>query len=230
MATASELIYDVLELVRGNQISDDTNIDDRQILYHYNIQRALWIRNELNKPGRSVDPNIIQDLGCVELEETDPVDCCTVSSDCVLLRSKLQIPTTIELHDRPALERVGPPSKVKIPFNFMPIERIPYVSYGKYSQKNLTVSFLLNNYIYVISPLAIQMMLDYVNVRGVFEDPTAAAEFNHCNGDPCYSNDDEYPLNAWMIPYIKEQVLKQFGVAMQIPKDNSNDAQESLVK
>jgi hypothetical protein len=47
------------------------DISFKRILYTVNIQRDLWINNEYNKPGRQIDPILIQSLGCVEVITVD---------------------------------------------------------------------------------------------------------------------------------------------------------------
>lgn len=230
MATFNELIYDTMELLRGNQISDDTEISEDQVIYHWNNQRALWLRNEFNKPGRTIDPFLEQDLKCLELELADSADCCEVTTDCKILRTKLEIPKTIELHSSPAITRVGPVNKIKIPFSFTNYQKAIYDIEGKYTGKKGVFAFLLNNRIYLLSKDPLVNMLDYINVRGVFADPTKLKDFKCNDGTDCFSLDDEYPINNWMIPYIKERVLQQFGMALQIPKDSANDSQEDLTK
>ena len=78
------MIYQVYE---GLQItSDDTSLDKRLIKDLINQSRANWIRKEHNK-NRSIDDNIIQDLGCIDIELTDRVsaNCCDISTDCKIL-------------------------------------------------------------------------------------------------------------------------------------------------
>jgi len=69
MASTNEIIYSIFEKLRPN-ISSSDDIDLRIIKSELHKQRALFIRNELNR-NRTVDPFIIQDLGCVELEIVD---------------------------------------------------------------------------------------------------------------------------------------------------------------
>ena len=70
-------------------------------------QRALWLRNELNK-NRTIDPNIVQDLGCIELELADKAECCDLEDGCKILRTNVTIPNTIELHNKTGITRVAP--------------------------------------------------------------------------------------------------------------------------
>jgi|TARA_B110000967_G_C18875033_1_gene557785 hypothetical protein len=228
--TEAQITFDIMEILRGNQISDDTDIDSRQVIFQINNQRALYIRNEYNKPGRKVDPFIEQDLGCVKLVAVDGADCCDVeiSVDCTLLRTEHKIPNTIDLHNGPAITRVGPIMKTKTPFSFIPYNRAIYATDEKYA-KRVIQAFLLNGYIYVTIPTAGNMFLEYINVRGIFETPSDAATFCTSDGATCYDKTtSEYPISGWMYTYLKQQVLQHFSMALQIPKDKQGDSQESI--
>lgn len=227
--TLNELVFDVLETVRGNHIIDDVEIDERQVKALWNQQRALWLRQEYNKPGRLIDENVVQDLGCLELEVADPADCCEVETGCTVLRTKNVIPKTIEFHDGTGITRVGPVNKVKYPFSFVTYDQAIYAGNGKYN-KTAIFAYLLNGRIYLKTSTAIAILMEHINVRGVFENPKDASQFVTCDNKPCYSDDDQYPINAWMIPFMKERVIQQLLMGLQIPKDDSNDANENLVK
>ena len=230
MATFNELVYDIMELVRGQQLSDDTDLSRRNIAYHIANQRALWLRNEYNKPGRKIDPHLEQDLGCLTLEEVDAADCCNITTGCTALRTVKTIPALLELHSGPAITRVGPVNKLSTPFSFDDYHKAVYSVHNKYSSKE-SISFLLNDYIYLIIQDPALQTLDYINVRGVFSNPEDLKDFScDVTENGCFSYDDEYPINNWMIPYIKEQVLNQLGASLQTPKDDANDAKEDLTK
>lgn len=225
MPTYSEIAYDILETVSGNYIGDDEDISIPQIMYQVRLQRALWIRNEYNKPGRKIDPQIEQDLGCLLLEEVDSADCCEIESGCIVLRTVAKIPELIEFHDKSGITRIGPVSKVKIPFNFVSYQEAAFSSYAKYTKG--VFAYLLNDHIYLAITDPRYNYIDYINVRGVFANPEDLQEFK-CDDDACFTYDTNYPINSWMIPYIKEQVLKQLGISLQIPKDSVNDASDSI--
>lgn len=230
MASYSEISFDILEILKSNQISDDVDISLEHIMYHVNNQRALWLRNEMNKSGRSIDSHIIQDLGCLEITEVDAAECCSVTSDCIALRTKKKLPPFIELHDRPAVTYVGPVNKINQPFPLISQGKASYILHNKFTGNNL-YAILLNDYIYLLTKNPIYQGIDYINVRGVVADPNDLLDFRcDSEGTPCFSYEDEYPINNWMIPYIKEQVLQQFGMSLQIPKDNDNNAKDNNSK
>ena len=64
------MIYQVYEALQIT--ADDTSLDKRLIKDLINQSRANWIRKEHNK-NRSIDDNVIQDLGCIDIELTDRI-------------------------------------------------------------------------------------------------------------------------------------------------------------
>jgi len=228
MASYNEIAFDILELLKNSNISDDTDISLEHILFHVNVQRALALRQEYSKPGRKIDQHIVQDFGCLELEEVPSIDCCDISSDCYQLRTKRKIPQLLELHSGSALTRVGPANRLKPPYHIISLEQAPFTTANKFTGNEIK-ALLLNDYIYVIIPDVNQQGLQYINVRGVLSNPTALEGCEcDCTGESCFSYDDEYPINSWMLPYIKEQILKQFGVSLSIPKDTDNNSKDNV--
>jgi hypothetical protein len=223
MATANELIFDILEDVRSHSLSDDLDISERQILYKIGVQRALWIRNELNKPGRTIDPFIVQSLGCVELEAADSSECPTLPSGCLVLRTKCDLPKTVELHHREAITKVGPIDKLDYFFSFVPYQQAVFSGSGKYNKKSI-FAFIYNKRMYFKVNDAQAKLLRRVNIMGIFEDPEAVAKFCNTDGTACFNPDSEYPISNWMVPFIHEQVVKQLIASLQLPEDNTNDA------
>ena len=90
-----------------------------------NEQRSLWLRNEYNK-NRSIDPYVIQDLNCIELELVDPIQCCVaVPAGCKVLRTKLKIPNTIEFFFTKGIVSVGSPDIMKPRALLVDYSRVP---------------------------------------------------------------------------------------------------------
>jgi hypothetical protein len=227
--TLNELTYDLLERVRA-ELSDDEYIDKRQLKFWIHNQRALWLRNELNR-NRTIDPNIIQNLGCVELELADASSCPGIPVGCSVLRSKQDIPNTVELHNKTLITRVGPLDKTIPDFSFVPYKQAIFSGNGRYSKMHI-YAFLLHNRMYLKFDEECNIaakMLTHINIQGVFEDPTEVSTFNDPDGQPCYSDDTEYPMNRWMYNYIKDAILKaDLSHMIMLPTDSTNNANIEL--
>jgi len=229
MATLNEIAYDLLTIVKP-QVSDDNDIELEQIKFWIHNQRALWIRNELNRI-RSIDASIQQTL-CADLELVDASDCCGVDLCSDILRTKKKIPKSIELHAKEAITRVGPVNKTKRPFSYINYSQVPWIGNGKFNTK-MIYAFLHDEYMFILPKNPKYNKMDKTIIRGVFEDPTLIAAFNDCDSNtPCYTDDDDYPIKNWMIPALKEAILKSnlmiASQAEQALGDDSNNAKSDV--
>lgn len=223
--TLNQLVYDTLELIKANQISDDVDIDARQLEFHWNTERALLLR-EMLKKGSKIDSQVEQDFGCLDVVEVDASDCC-IDTECILLRTSVKLPPLIDTDGKIGLTRVGPIHKLDLPFSIVSYDQAQYSGEGKYTN-NMAFVFILNGYLYIKTSNPQWELLGKINARGIVENPSDLQTFNMCNSDsPCFSKDDLYPINGWMIPIIRDRILKRLGITLQIPKDNSNDANDN---
>jgi len=81
MAKFEELAYDIREAVKA--FSDDTELDNRYILYLYNIKRAKYLKQDLNNYQKTID-NSIKQTFCLDLEVVSANE-CSLDYDLVVL-------------------------------------------------------------------------------------------------------------------------------------------------
>lgn len=227
MATTTSLnhiTYLILNQLRGRSVVTDTITTDQVEQIIVNLRSQL-IKQDANK-GYSADPYIIQDLGCVELEEVDAGESCIIEAGCTLLRSVKPIPSTIELHNSQLFTRVGPINKGLPGYDYVHYERIPYVLNNKYSKDR--VKYYMQNtdgYLYLVVPTNILQVLRFINVQGVFEDPRDAYNFEDCSGTPCYTDDSPFPVKNWMVNTLVKMTVELFlSQESQAPSDNTNNS------
>jgi hypothetical protein len=193
-----------------------------------NEQRSLFVRNEYNRT-REVDPNIQQSY-CDDLELVDPHNCpcADIPVGCKILRTKRKVPNTIEFHHSKAITSVGPVVITARRFTLIDYDRVPFIGNGR-TTANTVYAFLYDQYIYIISKNPVKLLLKKIAIRGIFEDPTAIAEFIECSeNNICWTPDDPYPMNQWMWAYVKPQVMQQLLQKRQLPQDDSGNAQDDL--
>jgi hypothetical protein len=193
-----------------------------------NEQRSLFVRNEYNRT-REVDPNIQQSY-CDDLELVDPHNCpcADIPVGCKILRTKRKVPNTIEFHHSKAITSVGPVVITARRFTLIDYDRVPFIGNGR-TTANTVYAFLYDQYIYIISKNPAKLLLKKVAIRGIFEDPTAIAEFIECSeNNICWTPEDPYPMNQWMWAYVKPQVMQQLLQKRQLPQDDSGNAQDDL--
>ena len=215
-----------------NQIDEGLNVTSSDSMFSHlyytdliNEQRSLFIRNEYNRK-RELDPNIQQTINCMPLELVDSHNCCVdIPTKCKILRTKYQIPNTIELHHTKTISSVGPVDITKKRFSLINYSRVPYVGNGR-TTYNSVYTFLYDNYIYVFSRNFNIQTLKYITIRGIFEDPTELAKLNNCEGKPCWSLSSIYPINQWMWAYIKPTIINSLLREKSIPIDHSNNSKD----
>ncbi len=228
MSTISQLTYDIREAVK--QIQDDSELDDRYIMYLWGLKRSKYLRNDLNNLQKTVDISILQSL-CLELEEVD-INQCGIDYDCgTIMRTKQKIPKPIELHLKTALTSVRPTNRIAIPFNFVNKEKAIYSKYSPYN--NAVYAFLDSDmYLYVISEVETVKLIECITVEGIFEDPLELSKYSNCcgcvNAVTCFDPmTTQYPLQPHHIDNIREEIIKSLIRGLQIPEDKINNADDN---
>jgi len=218
---ASELIFNIKNLKAGGIQSDDENVSDHQVAFIINYYRAKLMRQQVMKHNH-YDLQDIQDLGRVEVIQTDPHEC-----DCpgaCILRTKLPIPSSMELNKSHGLTFVGQYGGMS--FQEETWQSAPWSTYAPYTG-NKTKWFIKGQYIYIINPT--DPSLKYINIQGLFEDPKEANEFKTCkcdNGLVCNVGFDyEYPLSAHLVDTLNKMIMdSEIRWTTLLPQDTANDS------
>ena len=127
------------------------------------------------------------------------------------------LPKFVKLHTGLGVTRVGPIHKLKLPFTYTDYDKALYTAQAENKYSKGVLSFLLNGYVYVIMIDPNMIHLTHLNVRGVLASPADFVGFKcDMEGTACFSFDDDYPINNHMIPYLKEQVLAQLGLEIEL--------------
>lgn len=226
--TVEKLIYDIRESLK--QYMNDSEIDDRYILYLYDIKRAKYLRQELNNYQRTTDITATQTL-CLELEEVSVLQ-CGIDLDCeTIIRTKQPIPKPLELHSKSSITSVRPIKRISPSFNFTTKER---AIFSKHSPiKNSIFAFLDNDlYIYLLSDLDTIKMMNCITITAVFENPLDLQNYNNCCGcekpDVCFDLDkSDYPLQPHYIDIIRTEIVNELINKLKIEKDNINNSEDA---
>lgn len=223
MAKVSEITYDIREAVR--QYIDDSELDDRYILYLVAIKRAKYLRQQLNNFRRTTDNSALQTF-CVEMVKVNASE-CDVEYECnTIVRSKKPIPTPIDLHTKPAITSVKSTSVLGVPFNFVEKNRAVYAS-SHPSFTGMITFYDSDGYLYATSSKKINF-IDCLTITGVFEDPLELKNYSNCcscdDAESCFDeNTTDYPLQSHLLDLVREEVVRDILRTEQIPEDREND-------
>ena len=229
--TLDKIIYDVRESLK--QYTNDSEIDNRYIIYLYNIKRAKYLRQELNNYQRTTDQSVTQTL-CLGLERVS-INECNIDYDCeTILRTKKPIPQPLELHIKSAITNVKPTKRISIPFNFTTKSKAIYSSFSPFNKA--IFAFLDNDkYIYFLSSEDSLNLLECVTVTGIFEDPLELQNYTNCcnceNIEPCFEiNTTNYPIQPHYIDLIKNEIVKDLINLLGIKEDKENNSNDDIEK
>lgn len=221
MLTKDKLIYDLLEIARAGRGSDDEPLTPELVGFWVDNTRAELIGQSVDK-GRSINPDIVQVLPCVEIQQVDASECGCETTGCYIYRTKRQLPTAIETSNGHTLiTRVAPIRVDSKAFSFLPYERAIWGGTDRFTS-NIVRCFLRNKYIYILSK---RFLGDKISVSMVANYPEELGEFTTCAGESCYTKESNYPISARMIETMKKKIIDtNFKISLSTKGDDINDA------
>lgn len=212
-----EIISDIRNIATSGSNPIEFRIEDAQIAFWINEVRSNLIAQQITKK-QDISDTWVQVITCLELEQVDSSECCEITTGCYVLRTKKEIPDTIETWMDNTILKVTTPSGEVItksnPF------RSQYQKYSKYTSQK-PGWYIKGNRIYITNT----QLLETINVWGVFENPTELSTFVSCGGSSCFSYEDDYPCSMRMAEQITDIILKtRVYPFLQLPQDNKNDS------
>jgi len=194
--TLNEIAYNILNLIRGGRPNQSEHISLDQIKFNIKHYRAMLIRRDYARNG-IITRHLEQDLGCIELEDCNPSKCCSLPVSSSVSRSVLDIPRTVRFNFKDAITFVGDVTGIKtIPM--VDSSMIRWLPYDKYTGEKYK-AYMIEDKLYIYNAKG----LKFVNVRGIFEDPTDLKHFQCENGE-CWNDNAEFPMPADMIQSVTQ--------------------------
>lgn len=223
--TLSELVYNVLNIAKAGGVpNDDSRLNERLIKFWIRYYRAIFL-NEFTDYGKDISPEIVQDLGCVQLTDIDKAE-CEVKVGCTI--KKAVIPQLVDLPNNRSLVFVGYIDKQK-PIPMSDAETFYFTQYRRFTNKDIR-GYMIGNKIYISSPS--NRALSRINVRGVFENPEAIVKKDDQGNVVCYDPmTDQYPIPEGMVAKIMESILaKELTMSLNTKFDNINNANDDTAR
>lgn len=226
MATLNELAYNILNIARGGLSSDDDRLNIRQIKFWIGYYRALAIKDSLTVKSRfikpdGIDPQLVQDLGTLQLEEVDAADSESLNIGCTLKR--VRIPKILDLPNDKGIVFIGSADK-REPFLYSDANVVALKSHQRFTGK-LRRCFIVDKYLYVTE--GFNEDLKYINVRAIFSDPMEIKYTQRDGSIESVTEDSEYPVSEHMIPFINTNIMtRELNMTIQAVNDENNDSRE----
>lgn len=220
--TLDEIAYNILNLLRGGRSNIDDHISLDQIKFNIKHYRAMFIRRDFARNGL-VTRHLEQDLGCLRLVKVDASKCCNLPIYCPIYRTVMPIPKTVRFNFSEAITYTGDITGLgRIPL--IEAYEVATLPYDKYTS-NRPKAYMIEDYMYVYNPNG----MEFINVRGIFEDPEALTAYD-C-GSNCYDGSTPFPLPADMVSAITTGMLSgELAILSQTFSDTTNDRQQDIAQ
>lgn len=233
MSKYKELIYICIDLAKT--ISDDSVINEGHVMFLLHKYRSsLLAQKYANSSGHIAASNyqtICIDLEKVEYSPECQDKCLFTDGGDKYLRSIREIPSVMSIGN-PRLVGEG---MLRSIFTIVPIERMDTVGYSSWLKNIIYGAFGYDKHLYLKSGNLNFMDEERVYLSAVFEDPVAANEMTHCEGDGnCGCNADcdiyerDFPIEESLQAQLIALVIRDVVGASMRPKDAANNAQDDL--
>jgi len=220
MATLSQIVADIKNLLSGGGYVDDRVLHDRQIAFWVNKWRAYLIKDEVEK-NNNVDESLYQDLGCVPLDKVDVADCPEVLYGYDVYKARL--PALIS-NEPWAIGFVGLIDK-RTPLRVLTESTIHRIH--SWLAKNVPYALFIGGKLYITGCSSPRC---YINVRAILSNPLDCAEPDgECSGK-CLGWDEPYPIADWMLPLITQNILNEVSRFVYGLQDSIAENRDTLGK
>ena len=226
MATYREVVYAVLDLLKER--SDDAFYTEEHILFFATKFRAYLLERK-NRKSRNASFQVPSGENsqqiCVDLEKATllPEGCGGQ-----WLKSVQEIPDTLDAGE-PTIYPVN--QMLGTTLTLIPAERMPYVGYNKWLKNIIYAAIGNDNHLYLSSVNAQFSYLKKVRMNATFSDPLEAAALA-CDDSgealSCEELDQEFPLEASLVPSCIEMIVQEIAGPRYAPEDKKNDAKDNL--
>lgn len=226
MATYREIVYAVLDLLKEH--GDDAFYTEEHVLFFASKFRAYLLerkyRKSRNTPFQVPSGENSQQI-CLDLEKADllPGGCAGQ-----WLRSVQEIPDTLDA-GTPTIYPIN--QMLGSTLTLIPAERMPYVGYNKWLKNIIYAAIGNDNHLYLSSVNAQFIYLKKVRMDAMFADPLKASGLacdDNGEGLPCDELDQEFPLEAALVPSCIEMIVQEIAGPRYAPEDKANNAKDDL--
>lgn len=218
----NELVYDLME-IRRSVLKETDTLDRRQVIDWVQSTRAKLLKQRLDKPMSYKDEISAQDLGTLTLEKVANNDLSYFDGR-YMLRTVDEIPKAIETKSGLSALDIRPADKLSPKFHYVPYERALKSGNSKFNY-NRTYAFLLGDKVYLHSKSGLHLAVGNIIVRGIFQDPIAAAR----QVDATWTYDDDYPISKTLVDALKDLIIdKRLKFVINPIYDKIDDREENV--
>lgn len=205
--TLDGYIYEIRALVPKDWI----DVDHRHIIRFMDLQRATWLKNELNNNRISSDKlsqKINIKMNLVERSEIEGV-----KSNSVILKSNVDIPTTILQYYKDSILSIHNADRLGEDYNYVTREEAIYSGNGKLNCNDV-FAFIYKKRLYIKTQKSNPKirLINNVVLEGLFENPVQVERDYVFKGEYFDFMNMEYPIHEALWTYMKEKVIQNGSI------------------
>ena len=220
MSTYRQLTYLVLDELKGQ--SDDFTYTEDHIIFLLDKYRAFLLKQRYSDIKKQIPESNYQTL-CLDLMQVPAItgDPCEGGT---YLRSVNKIPYLMQLGS----PRVTSTDYYQGDFNYVSRDRMRYVGNNRFLKNMIYTSISPDQYLYFKSQNSEFLNLEKVQMTGIFQDASEAAQLSCGTDVPCDVLDSTFPLEEALISPLIELITKELLGASYRPEDSNNNANDDL--
>lgn len=223
--TLNEYAYDLYELLRAN-LTDNEHEDIRQIKFWLKNQRSFWASNEIDKQTKflSSDSPFLQELDNIDVNIVDLGEKAGVTSGVKTLRTE-SLPNITSFHGGRAIEGVYPQCLVSGKLILVPWDRFVNTGYLRFNSKAIYAAYNFGRiYFKQRDNLENFRLLNKVKISAIFEDPEELKDYTNADGEPVYSDSDDFPISGKFYENIKKSIINNNFELILNGRDSENQS------
>ena len=220
MSTYRQLTYLVLDELKGQ--SDDFTYTEDHIIFLLDKYRAFLLKQRYSDIKKQMPESNYQTL-CLDLIQVPAISGDTCEGG-MYLRSKDKIPNLMQLGS----PRVTSTDYYQGDFNYISRDRMRYVGNNKFLKNMIYTSISPDQYLYFKSQNSEFLNLEKVQMTGIFQDASEAAQLSCGTDVPCDVLDSIFPLEEALISPLIELITKELLGASYRPEDSNNNDSDDL--
>lgn len=221
MPNLKEIGYSILSQCYNFNLSDDIDVDLDWVYYQVsNVRNAILAKKSQSFNFSSEIYKYYNRLNCVPVECVDIAECCTLTTDCNILR--VTLPTNLLYPNHFIVEQ----AHRKRRFEYLEPYLIPSAMHRRI-KISLGYWYYIQNKIYIITDLP---HISVVSLTGVFEYPERLFMLENCEQKPCYiAEEEEYPIEAEHLQIVEQYVVGLIRASLNNVKDLTNNALDDAI-
>lgn len=223
MPKLKEIVYYCLDATKAS--NGDSDIAEEHVIFLATYYRLFLLEQKKKKEGLSSLSSANEQTICIDLEPAKAIpglDFCNET----YLRSVQEVPDLLSEDDI----KINLADYFSIMTAFVSKERFKYVGYNKYLRNIIYCTLGPDNHLYFKGNNPQFLYLKKARVTGIFDNAVDAGMLS-CDSDEdtsCDILEQEFPLEADLVPQMLELINKELLGVTYRPKDSTNNSIDDL--